>query len=223
LGFFTLFGAVGNRDNRNSLSFVILDGSFSVMYDQVTNYIKKRTQIPDKDLEECFKYISVRTYKKGDYILKIGDYCRFVGFLNSGLIVNTIIYDGKEIACNFIFENCFFTYTGGITNNAPCHKNSVALEDCEMLILEKEKLPVVFEINRKFETLFGQILAEEVKNLLQAEERNKTQSVEKRYLQFIESFPGAFNRVSLKYIAGYLGIEPPSLSRLRKRISKNKT
>src|SRR5262245_1689982 len=108
------------------------------MYSQVMNYIKKRIQIPDKDLEECFQFISVRSYKKGEYILRIGDHCRFVGFLNSGLIVNTIINDGKEIACNFIFENCFFTYTEGITNNAPSHKNSLALEDCEMLILEKE-------------------------------------------------------------------------------------
>ena len=189
------------------------------MYLQVKEYIKKRIQIPDKDLEESFRYSSLRHFKKGDYVLRIGDHCRFIGFLNSGLIVNTIIDDGKEIACNFIFENCFFTYTEGIMNNAPSHKNSIALEDCEMLILEKEKLPLIFSINQKFETLFSQILAEEVRNLLQNEESSRTQSVEKRYLQFLDSFPEAFNRIPLKYIAGYLGIEPPSLSRLRKRLA----
>jgi hypothetical protein len=88
-----------------------------------------------------------------------------------------------------------------------------------MLVLEKEKLPAIFSINQKFETLFSQILAEEVTNLLKNEEHNRTQSVEKRYLQFIDSFPNAFNRIPLKYIAGYLGIEPPSLSRLRKRLA----
>jgi CRP-like cAMP-binding protein len=189
------------------------------MYSQVKDYIKKRIQISDKDLEESFQYSSLRRYRKGDYVLRIGDYCRFIGFLNSGLIVNTIIDEGKEIACNFIFENCFFTYTEGITNNAPSHKNSIALEDCEMLVLEKERLQLIFSLNQKFETLFSQILAEEVRNLLQNEESSRTQSVEKRYLQFIDSFPGAFNRIPLKYIAGYLGIEPPSLSRLRKRLS----
>jgi CRP-like cAMP-binding protein len=190
------------------------------MYLQVKEYVKRRIQIPDKDLEESFQYSTLRFYKKGDYILKIGDYCRFIGFLNSGLIVNTIVEEGKEIACNFIFENCFFTYTEGIINNTPSHKNSIALEDCEMLILEKEKLQLIFSINQKFETLFSQILAEEVRNLLQNEEISRTQSVEKRYLQFIDSFPGVFNRIPLKYIAGYLGIEPPSLSRLRKRLAR---
>ena len=189
------------------------------MYDQVKKYIISRVQIPDSDLERSFQYSYPRHFKKGDYILTIGDYCRFIGFLNSGLIVNTIIDEGKEIACNFIFENCFFTYTEGITNNAPSHKNSIALEDCDMLILEKEKLPLIFSINQKFETLFSQILAEEVRNLLQNEESSRTQTVEKRYLQFIDSFPNAFNRIPLKYIAGYLGIEPPSLSRLRKRLA----
>ncbi|TMI93746.1 MAG: Crp/Fnr family transcriptional regulator [Bacteroidetes bacterium] len=189
------------------------------MYSQVREYIKKRVLIADDDLEKSFQYSDVRYFKKGEYILRIGDYCRFIGFLNSGLIVNTVLIEGKEIACNFIFENCFFTYTEGITNNAPSHKNSIALEDGEMLVLDKETLPLIFSINQKFETLFSQILAEEVRNLLHNEESGRTQSVEKRYLQFIETFPDAFNRIPLKYIAGYLGIEPPSLSRVRKRLA----
>jgi hypothetical protein len=52
------------------------------MYSQVSDYIKSRIQISDKDLEEAFKYSTLRNYKKGDYILRIGDYCRFIGFLN---------------------------------------------------------------------------------------------------------------------------------------------
>ena len=193
------------------------------MFDQVLRYINNRIQIPERDLEEAFQYSTVKNYWKGDYVLKIGDYCRFIGFLNSGLIVNTIIDDGKEIACNFIFENCFFTYTEGIASNTPSHKNSIALEDCEMLVLDKEKLPVIFSINQKFETLFIQILAEEIRNLLRNEEHTRTQTAESRYLRFIESFPNAFHRIPLKYIAGYLGIEPPSLSRLRSRLARNKS
>ena len=92
-------------------------------------------------------------------MIRAGDYCRFIGFINYGLIIGTIIDEsGKEIACSFTFENCFFTYTEGISANIPSHKNFMALEDCEMLVLEKEKLPAIFAINQKFETLFTQIL-----------------------------------------------------------------
>lgn len=190
------------------------------MYAQLKDYIRKRVQIPDSDLEKAFQFSEVRYFKKGDYILRIGEYCRFISFINSGLVVGTIIEDsGREMACSFTFENCFFTYTEGIGFNAPSHKNFIALEDCEMLILEKEKLPLIFSINQKFETLFTQILAEELRNVLLWEQDSRTQSVEARYLQFIETFPDAFNRIALKYVAGYLGIEPASLSRLRKRLA----
>jgi CRP-like cAMP-binding protein len=190
------------------------------MYSQVKDYIQKRISIPDEDLEKSFQYTKVRCYKKGDYVLRTGEYCRFIGFLNSGIIVSTIIKDdGREIASNFTPENCFFTYTEGLSGNMPSHKNFIALEDCELLIVEKEKLPLIFSINPKFETLFTQILAEELKNVLMTEQNNRTMSAENRYLQFIEAYPDAFNRIPLKYIAGYLGIEPPSLSRLRKRLS----
>ena len=190
------------------------------MYTKVKQYIQQRIQIPDKDLDESFQHSNVQYFKKGEYILRIGQYCRFIGFLNSGLIVSTIIEEkGKEVACGFCFENCFFTYTEGISTNSPSHKNYIALQDCEMLVLEKEKLPMIFTINAKFETLFTKILAEDLRNVLLAEQKSRTQSIENRYLQFIEMYPDAFNRIPLKYIAGYLGIEPPSLSRLRKKLA----
>jgi CRP-like cAMP-binding protein len=190
------------------------------MYQQVKEYIQKRILIAEDDLEKSFQYSDVRYFKKGDYILRIGEYCRFIGFLNSGLIVSTIIgEEGKEMACSFCFENCFFTYAEGISYNVPSHKNFKALENCEMLVMQKEKLPLIFSLNQKFETLFTQILAEDLRNILIIEQNIRTQSAETRYLQFIETYPDAFNRIPLKHIAGYLGIAPPSLSRLRKKLA----
>jgi CRP-like cAMP-binding protein len=189
------------------------------MYNQVKEYIRQRIQIPESDLEKAFQFTEVKCFKKGDYILRIGDYCRFIGFINTGLIMGIIVNEGKEIASNFVFDNCFFTYTEGISINVPSHKHFVALEDGEMLVLNKDKLPLIFAMNPKFETLFTQILAEELRNVLLKEQNIRTESAETRYLRFINSCPGAFNRIPLKYIAGYLGIEAPSLSRLRKKLA----
>ena len=62
---------------------------------------------------------------------------RFIGFVNSGLIVGMIVSDGKEIACNFTSENCFFTYAEGLSTNVPSHLNFIALEDVAMLVMIK--------------------------------------------------------------------------------------
>jgi CRP/FNR family transcriptional regulator, anaerobic regulatory protein len=191
------------------------------MYEKVTKYIQDRIHIPLEELERSFSYSTLQTFKKGDYIIRIGEYCGFIGFINSGMIVCTIIDEsGKETACGFCFENCFFTYTEGMMNNQPSHKNFIALEDCEMLVLGKEKLPLIFASNPKFESLFAKIVTEDLRNVMLREQKNRTLSAKSRYLEFLAAHPNAFNRIPLKYIAGYLGIEPQSLSRLRKRLSQ---
>lgn len=190
------------------------------MYSQVINYIKQRIEISREEIEESLKYSNFKKFAKGDYILRAGEHCRFIGFLNKGFIVTTFVDEsGNEIASEFKHEGCFFTYTEGLVNNNLSHKNFIAIEDCETLILKKEYLPAIFQANPKFETLFSQILAEELRNVLLNEQNRKTMSVEERYLALENTIPGALQRIPVKYIAGYLGIEAPSLSRLRRRLA----
>lgn len=49
-----------------------------------------------------------------------------------------------------------------------------------------------------------------------------TQTPEERYLKFLETGKDILQRVPQHYIANYLGITAVSLSRIRKRISKQK-
>ena len=193
------------------------------MYSQIIKYIKQRIEISGEEIEEGLKYSHFKKFAKGDHILRVGEHCRFIGFLNKGFIVSTFVDEtGNEIASEFKHEGCFFTYTEGLANNNPSHKNFIAIEDCETLILKKEYLPVIFKSNPKFETLFSQILAEELSIVLKNEQNSKTMSVEERYLAIENIIPGALQRIPVKYIAGYLGIEAPSLSRLRRRLASKK-
>ena len=190
------------------------------MYLQVINYIKQRIEISESEIEEGLQYCDFRKFNKGDYILRSGEYCRFIGFLNKGLIVTTVTdRNGNEKAHEFKHENCFFTYTEGIINNIRSHKDFIALEDCEALLLDKEHLSMLFKTNPKFEKLFTVILTEELRIVLLNEQNSKMQSVEERYLDLERIFPNALQRIPVKYIAGYLGIEAPSLSRLRRRLA----
>ena len=100
------------------------------MYSQVINYIKQRIEISREEIEEALKYSDFKKYKKGDYILRSGEHCRFIGFLNKGFIVTTFEDEtGLEKASEFKHEGRFFTYTEGLTNNNPSHKNVIAIED----------------------------------------------------------------------------------------------
>src|SRR5215510_15546200 len=131
------------------------------MYSQVIKYIRQRIDMSNAEIEEGLRYIEFKKFSKGDYILRAGEYCRFIGFLNKGLIVTTVVDDaGNEKAHEFKCEGCFFTYTEGLVGSSRSHKNFIALEDCEALVLNKEYLPMIFKSNPKFETLFSHVLAE---------------------------------------------------------------
>ena len=89
-----------------------------------------------------------------------------------------------------------------------------------MLMMNKSELPAVFSVDRAFETLFSQVILEDLQKALRQMQDWQMLSVEERYLNMMRDHGGLINRVPLKYIAGYLGVAPPSLSRLRKRLGK---
>ena len=186
---------------------------------QLKNYIQSRTNISDEDLNEIFLLCSVHDYKKDDVIIKHGGLCRVIGFLNKGLIRVTSIKLDKEFTAQFIFEGCFFSYVPGLTEKK-CDEDFIALEDCEVVLLDKNILRQILEKDQRLNKLFTLKLAQELKNLLFQNQQYRSTSPTERYLHFVEQNHEVYNRILLQYIAAYLGLEPRSLSRIRNRLSK---
>jgi CRP-like cAMP-binding protein len=100
--------------------------------------------------------------------------------------------------------------------------NIEALEKTTLLVLAKTDLEKLFIEIPKFER-FGRLIAENAfLGLQQRTEMYVNQSPEQRYLKLMNDRPNIFQRVPQHYIASYLGIKPPSLSRIRKRILEQK-
>jgi CRP-like cAMP-binding protein len=192
------------------------------MYQQVTAYIRQRVAVPDEALNEAFGYSKAVCFRKGDIIVRAGEYCRFIGWLNAGLIMVTLTDDtGKEdVVCNFFIEDDFFTHIESINANIPSNKNLIALEDCEVLMLNKSDLPLIFSIHPAFEALFNKIIMQGLHKVILLAQERQIQTVEERYLSMMVMHPSIMNRVPLKFIASYLGVAPPSLSRMRRRLQK---
>ncbi|GGD47909.1 cAMP-binding protein [Emticicia aquatilis] len=189
------------------------------MFEKLKDFISSKVKISDDEILLVQPYLSVKKYSKNEFIIKEGNYCQFIGFLNSGLIRSFLYDNGKELTTQFIFENCFFTYLEGLLQPIPSHKNFVALEDCEAIILNKADLPKILELNPKFESIFRHLLFDESLMQIKANEAERKETLTERYLKFLQQFPTANNRIPIKYTASFLGIEPQSLSRIRKRLA----
>jgi len=173
--------------------------------------------------EELFTIIArLRPMKVARYqhFLKEGEVCHDMAIVTAGAFrtYNNNQDNDAEYTSDFIFEgNWIGDYTSYITGQ-PGYNNVEALEESEVYMLSRKDQLELYQTFRKFETL-GRLIAERLfVELIQRKRDFILKSAEERYLDLIKMRPDIFNRVPQKYIASYLGIQPPSLSRIRAKI-----
>ena len=100
-------------------------------------------------------------------------------------------------------------------NNEPSFLNMDAIEDAEVLLIDKSsweaamhKLP---NLEHYFRIIIQNHLVATQKRLLQS----FSESAEEKYVRFLNTFPDCEQRLPLHMIASYLGIKRETLSRLR--------
>lgn len=163
-----------------------------------------------------------RFLKKGEFLLRGGEVCNHVTFINKGHFRSYNIIDGDDITFNFAFEGNYVTDYTSFVSRRPSTDYIVAMDDAEILQLKYEDLQAAYEKSPVWQK-FGRLMAEFV--LIHISQRNKGllfNTPEERYLNLMKERPKVFERVPQQYIASYLGIKPESLSRIRKRLMESK-
>lgn len=163
-----------------------------------------------------------RFLKKGEFLLKAGEVCNHVTFINKGLFRSYMEIDGEEVTTNFAFEGNYVTEYISFVTRQPTTEFIVAMEDGELLQVRYEDLQATYAKAQVWER-FGRLIAEYILTFVST--RNKSllfKSPEERYLALMKERPKVMERVPQQYIASYLGIQPESLSRIRKRLMEAK-
>jgi CRP-like cAMP-binding protein len=126
--------------------------------------------------------------------------------------------DGKEITYWFAFENDFVTSFHSFITQQPSVENIQLLENGEVWSISKDKLETLLAKHHELERLV-RITYE--KYYLRLEERfvnAQFKSATDRYRELLSQSPHILERVSLGYIASYLGISQETLSRIRSKL-----
>lgn len=196
--------------------------SNQTMYDQILKRLSQFISL-SKDEQDIFvsKLITKR-YKKKELILREGQVCSYAYFINKGCLRYFYNVEGQENTAQFFFENGWYTDYDSFLTGKPTKQNIEALEETEILLLSVKDLEQLYINLPKFER-FGRLMAENAfLGIRQRSEMLENYTPEERYLLLMEQRPKVFERIPQHYIASYLGLKPPSLSRIRKRISTRK-
>ena len=129
--------------------------------------------------------------------------------------------NGNEISVNFIRENRYATHYSAFITRTPSKYYFQCLEPTVLVTISYKHIQEGYQKFPIFER-YGRLVAESVLKIQQKRiEGFLFDNAESRYLDFINENPDLFNRVSLSYLASYLGIERQSLTRIRKKLANH--
>lgn len=130
------------------------------MFDQAKAYYKKLLPcLHEEDWNVMQEKFTIQKLKKGEFLIRNGEICQQVNFINKGLLRMFYLVDGKETCTAFVCENEYFSDYSSFLTRQPSHVNIDALEDCELINLSFDDMQAIYKSNPVFET-FGRKIAE---------------------------------------------------------------
>ena len=194
-----------------------------IMYDTIIKALTSLVEFNEEELFHFLKLLKRRTLNKNEFILEAGDICKSMVVINSGGLRYFTINDKGEQSYWFAFEGEWLGDYESFLTRQPSSHFIQAIEATEIFALSYEDMQQLYASGARFER-FGRLIAE---NLFIKAERSRNEltslPAEQRYLNLIKNHPNIHKRVPVQHIATYLGIQPQSLSRIRRNIAIQKS
>jgi CRP-like cAMP-binding protein len=191
-------------------------------YTPLYEFIKRIVPATEQEWKAHRDSLTRRFLKKGEYLIREGQVCNHVSFINKGSFRVYKEHNGQEFTKKFFFEHEYATAYESFLTRRPSELDMKALEDCDLIELSYDKTQLLYS-NYPIWEKYGRLLAENLFLIL----CDRTHSLlynspEENYLKLMTQQPQIIERIPQQYIASYLGIQPESLSRIRKRMSESK-
>jgi CRP-like cAMP-binding protein len=184
---------------------------------KIKAFIERIVQPNAEEWKAFEEILQIKSLKKKELLLKEGQVCTFIAFLNAGVLREYSFQHDKEITVDFVGENQFTSDYQSFILKTPSKQYLEAITDVALLILKKDAVDGLFDKYKVWER-FGRLIIEKVFCNVEAKrKRIITTTHEEQYRDFVASYPEIIQQVPQYYIASYLGLTPEHLSRLRKK------
>jgi CRP-like cAMP-binding protein len=191
------------------------------VFELLRQHIEKRVRLTSEEFGRCAAFFIPRQLRKKQFLLQEGEVCRHLAFVNSGCLREyTVDHKGEEHVLQFAIRDWWISDLTSFLSGTPSTQTIDAVQDSELLLLEREARDRLLDAVPKLERFFRLLLEA---NRIASQKRindSLSASAEERYLDFLKTYPTLAEQVPLNQIASYLGITPQSLSRIRKELAQ---
>ena len=181
----------------------------------ILNKINSLFPISDDTVQVLKENVTCCRFPKKYQLIKADTYCKSAFFIEKGITRSFWLVDGEEVTTSFAGEGSIVFSMDELYYNKISEEFVETLEEVVAYKISLTDLLRLFQNNIELAN-WGRIIHQnEYRRLHRSHKDRLTLSAKERYEEFKQQFPQVCQRVKLGYIASYLGITLPTLSRLR--------
>lgn len=185
--------------------------------------ISKHVLLTAEEESIILKAFTSNHIKAKTLLIKPGDEAHFTYFVLKGILRSYTIDDnGNAHILSFATPGWWVADMYSYLTGKPAILYVDVMEDCEVLILQKADVELLFKEVPKLERFF-RILTEN--NLIANQQRvldKMALTAEERYEKFSKKYPDIINCIPQKYIASYIGVTPEFFSKMKSKFLRKK-
>lgn len=190
------------------------------MYELFIQEFNKKVPLTRAEQGVIEEHLILKKLRKKQYLLQEGDVCKFIAFIEKGALRQfSVDENGNERIIQFGLEGWTISDLYSFLTDEIATYNIDALEDAEVVLISKAAHQDLLLKVPKYET-YTRL---QITGAYIAMQRRLTSiissPVEERYSEFIAAYPDIVQRVPQHMIASYMGLQPETLSRIRRRLS----
>ena len=187
---------------------------------KISDLIANEMSLSPDEIKVVDTLIPVKQFKKGQLLLLEGRIARECYFNIKGCVRSYQILNGEERTTQFFVEGDPIASLLSYLNKTPANHYFECIEDSTLAVLSFDNEQMLYKQHPKFEALCRNSIEQEFGKQQEILQNYLTKNPEERYLMLQETRPELLQRVPQYHLATFLGVQPESLSRIRKRIAQ---
>jgi CRP-like cAMP-binding protein len=176
---------------------------------------RKYSTMTYEELDTLESILVPMKFTKGEMILKEGDICDSIYYIERGLVRQFYYKNNKEVTEHLGEDHTIFMCIESLFKEEPTKLQVEALEPTLVFALPKKRLEEEAMRNINIQMLYRKILEESLIISQVHADLVRFESAQNRYKKMCELNPQVVLRAPLNYIANYLQMSPETLSRVR--------
>jgi CRP-like cAMP-binding protein len=174
-------------------------------------------KLPDEVVEEIISRVKKVHLHKRTMVLKEGQVCENIYFIDKGLARSYYTSEGKDYTTDICLEGEFMVEFSSFAHQSPSLQNLELIEDCTLYYLSYTDLQELYSKYPITERI-GRLIAEyHYLSLSTHSYLLKFNTTSERYDYLFNTKIEIIGRAPLGVIASYLGMSIENLSRIRKK------